>query len=130
MWIYLVINHISTDTGSVVDFFKALKCYKSGIFTENQLILSVASLWEIQIKSQLGKIKLRIPLAKLVEGQQNSNCLSLMPINATHVYALGDLPSVHKDPFDRMIVAQAKVESLCFINHDTILKKYPVDIRW
>ena len=97
---------------------------------ENQLIISVASLWEIQIKSQLGKIKLRIPLSKLVEGQQNSNGLSLMPVNATHVYALGNLPSVHKDPFDRMIVAQARVESLCLISHDTILKKYPVDIRW
>lgn len=97
---------------------------------ENQLILSVASLWEIQIKSQLGKIKLKIPLAKLVEGQQNSNGLSLMPVNATHVYALGNLPSVHKDPFDRLIVAQARVESLCLISHDTILKKYPVDIRW
>ncbi len=59
---------------------------------ENQLILSVASLWEIQIKSQLGKIKLNIPLAKLVEGQQNSNGLSLMPVNASHVYALGTSP--------------------------------------
>ena len=97
---------------------------------ENQLILSVASLWEIQIKSQLGKIKFNIPLAKLVEGQQNSNGLSLMPVNASHVYALGNLPSIHKDPFDRMIVAQARVESLCLISHDTILKKYPVDIMW
>ncbi len=97
---------------------------------ENQLILSVASLWEIQIKSQLGKIKLNIPLAKLVEGQQNSNGLLLMSVNASHVYALGNLPSVHKDPFDRMIMAQARVESLCLISHDTILKKYPVDIMW
>ncbi len=97
---------------------------------ENQLILSVASLWEIQIKSQLGKIKLNIPLAKLVEGQQNSNGLLLMPVNASHVYALGNLPSIHKDPFDRMIVAQARVESLCLISHDSTLKKYPVDIMW
>ena len=97
---------------------------------ENQLILSVASLWEIQIKSQLGKIKLNIPLAKLVEGQQISNGLLLLPVNASHVYALGNLPSVHKDPFDRMIVAQARVEALCLISHDTILKKYPIDIMW
>jgi len=86
---------------------------------ENQLILSIASLWEIQIKSQLGKIKLN-----------NSNGLLLMPVNASHVYALGNLPSVHKDPFDRMIVAQARVESLCLISHDSTLKKYPVDIMW
>jgi len=96
----------------------------------NELILSVASLWEIQVKAQLGKLTLKKPLRLLVEGQQESNGLQLLPIQPEHTYALDDLPSHHKDPFDRMIVAQARVEGLHVVSHDSIIRQYPVEVEW
>jgi len=97
---------------------------------ENELILSVVSLWEIQIKSQLGKVRLRLPLAELVKSQQEANNLSILPINPSHVYALDELKPFHKDPFDRMLIAQSKVENLRLVSNDEILKKYPIEIEW
>ena len=96
----------------------------------NDLILSVTSLWEIQIKAQLAKIKLRTPLPKLVEEQQQTNGLRLLPVEAVHVFELDALPPFHKDPFDRMLVAQARIEGLCIISHDMVVSKYPVDVQW
>jgi PIN domain nuclease of toxin-antitoxin system len=97
---------------------------------ENELILSVASLWEMQVKAQLGKLTLRGSMRSLVEGQQESNRLQLLPIRPEHTYALDDLPFHHKDPFDRIIVAQAKVEGLCVLSHDSIIRKYPITVEW
>jgi len=97
---------------------------------ENQLHLSVASLWEIQIKSQLGKLKLSTPLPDLVSSQQEANGLVLISVQAHHTYALNGLPAHHKDPFDRMIIAQARSERLRLVSHDGIIRKYPVDVEW
>ena len=97
---------------------------------ENELILSVVSLWEIQIKSDLDKIKLKAPLMELVEGQQQLNALRLLPVDAPHVFELNALPPLHNDPFDRMLVAQARVEGLRLVSHDSIVKDYPVGVEW
>lgn len=97
---------------------------------ENELILSVASLWEIQVKLQLGKIELAIPLPKLVESQRQSNGLQLLPVEAAHVFALDALPAVHKDPFDRMLVAQARADNLRIVTKDAAIKEYPVRVEW
>lgn len=96
----------------------------------NQLILSVASLWEIQIKQQLGKLDLRLPLAEIVAHQRETNGLAVLPIGQEHVLALETLPSHHKDPFDRLLMAQAVVEGAALVSGDPVLKAYPVDIRW
>jgi PIN domain nuclease of toxin-antitoxin system len=96
----------------------------------NDLVISAATIWEIQIKKQLDKIKLDIPLKKMIEEQQKSNQLIILPINETHVLTLDDLPNLHKDPFDRIIIAQAKVEKITIISNDTIMKKYPVKVVW
>jgi PIN domain nuclease of toxin-antitoxin system len=98
--------------------------------TENLLHLSVASLWEIQIKTQLGKLKISMSLPDLVSSQQEANNLILVSVQAHHTYALDNLPAHHRDPFDRMIVAQAKAEGLRVISHDDIVRKYPVDVEW
>jgi len=98
--------------------------------TENELILSVASLWEIQVKLQLGKIELAIPLPRLVESQRQSNGLQLLPVEAAHVFALDALPAVHKDPFDRMLVAQARADDLRIVTKDAAIKEYPVQVEW
>jgi PIN domain nuclease of toxin-antitoxin system len=97
---------------------------------ENELLLSVASIWEIQIKSQFGKIRLRLPLSELIKAQQEANGVSILSIDAPHVYALDELPPLHKDPFDRILVAQAKVENLRLISNDESIKKYPVEVDW
>jgi PIN domain nuclease of toxin-antitoxin system len=97
---------------------------------ENELLLSVVSLWEIQIESQLDKVRLRLPLSELVKAQQEANGMTILSLNALHVYALGELPPIHKDPFDRMLVAQAKVEKLRLITNDGIVSKYLIDADW
>ena len=97
---------------------------------DNEVILSVVSLWEIQIKAQLGKLKLASPLRDLVDAQQKANGLQLLGIQPSHAYALDSLPAHHKDPFDRMIVAQAKTEGLRIVTHDATIGRYPVDVEW
>jgi len=96
----------------------------------NQLVLSVASLWEIQIKRQLGKLELRLPLAEIVAHQQETNGMVVLAVVQEHVLALEGLPSHHRDPFDRMLVAQAMVEAAALVSADPVLKSYPIEVRW
>ncbi len=80
--------------------------------TNNSLLFSIASVWEMQIKLQLGKLNLNSTLPNLIENQQRVNNLQILPIDLTHIYALNNLPSHHKDPFDRLLIAQAIVEKI------------------
>jgi len=96
----------------------------------NLLVLSVASLWEIQIKRQLGKLDLRLPLAGIVAQQRETNGMIILPIVQAHVLALEDLPPHHRDPFDRLLVAQALVEGATLVSADPVLKSYPAEVRW
>ena len=96
----------------------------------NQLMLSVVSLWEIQIKAQMDKVRLRHPLSEIVQTQQEANGMTILPLTALHVYGLDNLQPFHKDPFDRMLVAQAKVEELRLVSSDEMLKKYPIEVVW
>ena len=98
--------------------------------SHNQVFLSVASIWEIQIKLQLGKIKLDVSLQEMVESQQEANNLTILSVQAHHVFELAGLPDIHKDPFDRMIVAQTKTDGLRLLTHDPVMKKYPVIVDW
>jgi len=93
-----------------------------------KLILSVASIWEMQIKMQLGKLHLRAPLANLVSEQQELNGIELLPVNIEHVLALDGLPLLHKDPFDRILIAQANVESIALASVDLLIRQYPVQL--
>jgi len=70
----------------------------------NMVLLSVVSVWEMQIKSQLGKLKLSLPLAEMVETQRQANNIEVMSIALAHVLALENLPTPHKDPFDRLLI--------------------------
>ncbi len=92
----------------------------------NTLFLSQISPWEIQIKSQLGKLKLAVPLAKMIETQQAENDLRILPITLAHIYALSELESHHNDPFDRLLIAQAKTESMLIVTLDSKIKVYSV----
>jgi PIN domain nuclease of toxin-antitoxin system len=98
--------------------------------SSNILILSVASVWEMQIKLQLGKLKLVAPLQTLIENQQRNNGLQILRIDIEHAFALDTLPPHHKDPFDRMLIAQANTEELFLLSKDEIFKAYPVKLLW
>ena len=93
-------------------------------------LLSVASLWEMQIKAQLGKLQLRLPLSELIEEQTRKNALEILAVSAAHVFDLGQLPALHKDPFDRLIASTARVESATLLSADPIFRGYPVTVVW
>jgi PIN domain nuclease of toxin-antitoxin system len=94
------------------------------------LFLSLISLWKIQIKRGLGKLPLSLPLAQIVEEQQTKHGLQLLPILPSHIFALETLPSHHKDPFDRLLIAQAITESLPLASVDSAFASYPVSVIW
>jgi len=96
----------------------------------NELILSVTSVWEMQIKHQLGKLSLRLPLRDIVTHQQATNGVIVLPILPEHVFALDGLPTPHKDPFDRLLVAQANSEGATLVSADAIFAAYPVYTAW
>jgi len=98
--------------------------------SSNELILSVASLWEIQIKHQIRKLNLRLSLADMVANQQATNEVIILPIIASHIFVLDSLPLLHKDPFDRLLVAQAISEGATLVSTDPIFALYPVPVLW
>jgi len=101
-------------------------CEDSG----TDLILSVVSLWEIQIKAQLGKLTLARPLREIVEIQQQINRVHMLPVTLEHVLALDRLPLHHKDPFDRLLITQAVTEDASLISTDQAFKPYSVNLLW
>jgi PIN domain nuclease of toxin-antitoxin system len=84
----------------------------------------------MQIKRQLGRLQLHSPLADLIAGQQRTNQIEVLPVNLAHVLALESLPTHHKDPFDRVLIAQANVEEAVLVSGDPIFARYPVKIMW
>lgn len=96
---------------------------------EHVLLLSVASIWEMQIKSQLEKLQLRMPLPEIVREQQE-NGIEVLPIEPAHIFALNSLPGHHKDPFDRLLIAQAIVEEAVLLTADPLIQQYPIKTEW
>ena len=96
----------------------------------NDLFLSLASPWEMQIKSTLGKLKLTKPAADLVQAELRRGAIQLLPITLQHIEALSRLPNHHRDPFDRMLVAQAIHEGLTIVTADQSIKKYAAPVLW
>jgi len=94
------------------------------------LMVSVVSLWEIQIKAQLGKLTLTTSIPALITIQQQINRIHILPVELVHVLQLNALPLHHKDPFDRLLAAQAICENASFATADPIFTLYPVIIVW
>lgn len=105
---------------------KRLSARHRGIYTDgdSDLWLSVASVWEILIKCGLGKLALPAPAAPFLLRQMEKNRVSLLPVRAAHLMALEELPPLHRDPFDRMLVAQAKGDGLTILSDDRAIRKY------
>lgn len=96
----------------------------------NQLVLSIASVWEMQIKIQAGKLHFSKPLGQMIREQQETNQIEVFPIVLDHVLSLADLPPLHKDPFDRLLVAQARSEDMTLLSRDPLLTAYPIRVEW
>jgi PIN domain nuclease of toxin-antitoxin system len=94
----------------------------------NQLVFSAASLWEISIKSSLDQTGFKVDARRLwrmllVNGYRE------LPVTSEHSVAVNELPALHKDPFDRILVAQARVEGLLLLTSDKIVAKYGEGVR-
>jgi PIN domain nuclease of toxin-antitoxin system len=97
---------------------------------DNEVILSVVSLWEMQIKIQLGKLTVRDDLELMLKIQQEQNNISLISVTLPHILELKNLPLHHKDPFDRILIAQSKVENATLISRDSVFKNYECSLIW
>ena len=100
---------------------KARKAITTG---GNMVFVSSASVWEISIKKSTGKLKVPDNLLE----ELLSHRFSLLDINAEHAQLAGELPLIHKDPFDRMLVAQAMIEKLTLISYDPLIAQYKVKL--
>jgi PIN domain nuclease of toxin-antitoxin system len=96
----------------------------------NQRFLSVASLWEMSIKVSIGKLELEMTFAELVDREVYGNAIELLEIQPEHLDELAKLPFHHKDPFDRLMIAQSLVETIPVVTKDSAFASYPVTILW
>jgi PIN domain nuclease of toxin-antitoxin system len=90
----------------------------------NLVFVSAAVIWEIQIKHVLGKLKIPKNFRKVLDRQG----FELLDITVEHAYAVGNLPLYHRDPFDRILVVQAKLENMILVSRDKRIKKYKVPL--
>lgn len=95
---------------------------------DNELYLSLASVWEMLIKVGIGKLPLPQPAAPYIHKQADKNRILSLGIHAAHLAELEKLPPLHRDPFDRMLVAQARAEKMPILSGDPKLKKYGVKL--
>jgi PIN domain nuclease of toxin-antitoxin system len=98
--------------------------------TENTLLVSAASAWELAIKYQSGKLRKAADLVSNFSGRMEREGFQLLPISAEHGIRAGLLPGLHKDPFDRMLIAQAQAEDIPIISNETIFDTYGVRRLW
>jgi PIN domain nuclease of toxin-antitoxin system len=96
----------------------------------NQPFLSMASLWEMAIKLSLGKLSLAQPFEVLIPQQMRSNGIESLGLEMDHVATVANLPFHHRDPFDRLLVAQAMVEQIPIVSADTAFDAYGVERLW
>jgi PIN domain nuclease of toxin-antitoxin system len=96
----------------------------------NELFFSAASGWEIAIKAQLGRLQLPDNLEQFIVDQLSLNTILVLPIQLRHALHVYTLPQHHRDPFDRMLVAQSQVENLPILTTDPQIAQYDVETIW
>lgn len=95
---------------------------------DNALYLSVVSMWEMQLKNQIGKLHLPRPVREFVTSERAVNDLRSLPVLEPHIWALNQIPLHHRDPFDRLLIAQAITEQYTLISVDPFFARYPVSL--
>lgn len=97
---------------------------------ENEVFLSAASGWEIAIKAKLGKLQLSDDIPSFIAEQLVINNITSLPIQINHALHVYGLPDYHRDPFDRLLIAQAQMEDLSILTIDEQIARYPVKVIW
>jgi PIN domain nuclease of toxin-antitoxin system len=97
---------------------------------QNRVLLSIASLWEMAIKLSLGRMRLQQPFDVFIQTQVEINSFELLPITVAHLSELIELPFHHRDPFDRLLAAQARVEGIAIASGDASLDAHGVQRMW
>ncbi len=97
---------------------------------DNVLLLSLASIWEIAIKSSIGKLKIAEPIATFLPAQLQANGIEQLDISFRHVARVAALPFHHRDPFDRLLVCQAVEEGLTLVSADPVFDRYKIPRIW
>jgi PIN domain nuclease of toxin-antitoxin system len=96
----------------------------------NNVFLSVAAVWELQIKTALNKLTIKGALENAVKDEQQNNGFQILPVNLSHALYLENLSLHHKDPFDRLLIAQAIVENMTLVSADANFANYQVNLLW
>ena len=118
------------DTHTLLWFLKGDKARQLIDNPHNEKCLSIVSLWEITVKVSLGKLVLNKPFEKLFPEQLYFNRIEILDITVDSLIKLTTLPFHHRDPFDRLIIAQALVEELPIIGADTVFDAYAINREW
>lgn len=92
-------------------------------------LVSVVSFWEIATKIQIGKLDLPVE-ARFYQQHLHRLCATVLPVESRHAFELFRLPLLHKDPFDRLLVAQARVDALTLVTRDEFISKYEISVLW
>lgn len=115
----------------VIDYFQLSKTAKSIIADPtNTIYLSVVSAWEIIIKERTGKLTLPEPPEIYIPSRLISNQLIGLDVQMQHVLQIASLPDHHRDPFDRLLIAQSQIESIPLITADHLISQYEVNVIW
>jgi PIN domain nuclease of toxin-antitoxin system len=96
----------------------------------NEILFSAVSAWEIVVKAGIGRLAVPDNLENYIPEQVSRNRFEVLPISITHALRVSRLPNHHKDPFDRMLVAQAQVEKVTILTGDAQIARYPIRVAW
>ena len=100
------------------------------LIASSELWWSVVSLWEAIQKAQVGKLSLPLPAGPFLTGELSSNHVRLLPVSLSHVLRVEELPLHHRDPFDRLLIAQSIEEGWPIVTADPWFARYAVDVIW
>ena len=98
--------------------------------SQNELFFSVASGWEMAIKARLGKLELPKNLEQFIAEQLQQNAIAGLPIQMSHALHVYTLPPLHRDPFDRLLIAQSQLENMPILTIDPQIGRYDVEVIW
>lgn len=96
----------------------------------NEILFSAASAWEIVIKAQFGRIAFEDNIVEFIPRQVSANGFRNLPVHSEHALHVSKLPLLHRDPFDRMLVAQAQIEKVPLLTADQAVAQYQIEVVW
>ena len=103
---------------------------KALLESDVELLISTASLWEIAIKTSIGKLTLAQPFEVFIPKQLEMNLITILPVELAHLAIVSALPFYHRDPFDRLLIAQARAEQLPLVSVDAAFDAYAINRIW